>query len=141
MVRTARGQNAKIAPRTNGLRTGLKWLVACSVRIEFSSVLKESDLFVELIRRQDRDLLDIRKGTRDQRHTQIAKASFMETLLAILDFLFGCHHVQLSRVFTLQGETYRVCCDCGAKFAYSLKTMSIEHRLPLTPALTRFRIA
>ena len=43
----------------------------------------------------------------------------MAILLAILDLLFGCHHVHLSRVFTLQGETYRVCCDCGAKFAYS----------------------
>jgi hypothetical protein len=56
----------------------------------------------------------------------------MAILLAILDFLFRCHHVHLSRVFTLQGETYRVCCECGAKFAYSLETMSIERRLPLT---------
>jgi hypothetical protein len=65
----------------------------------------------------------------------------MTILLAILDFLFGCHHLHLSRVFTLQGETYRVCCDCGARFAYSLETMSIERRLPLTPVLTRLRIA
>jgi len=65
----------------------------------------------------------------------------MSILIAILDFFFGCHHLPLSRVFTLQGETYRVCCDCGAKFAYSLETMSIERRVPLTPAPTRFRIA
>ena len=65
----------------------------------------------------------------------------MAIIIAILDFLFGCHHVHLSRVFTLHGETYKVCCDCGAKFAYSLTTMSIEHRLPLTAALTRFRVA
>jgi hypothetical protein len=65
----------------------------------------------------------------------------MTAFLAILDFLFGCHHAHLSRVFTLHGETYRVCCDCGAQFAYSLKTMSIEHRPPLAPVLTRFRIA
>jgi len=65
----------------------------------------------------------------------------MTTLLAILEFLFGCHHGHLSRVFTLQGETYKVCCQCGAKFSYSLKSMSIERRLPLTPVLTRFRIA
>jgi uncharacterized membrane protein len=65
----------------------------------------------------------------------------METLIAILDFLFGCHHAHLSRVFTLQGETYRVCCDCGARYAYSLETMSIKRRLPLTPVQTRFRIA
>lgn len=65
----------------------------------------------------------------------------MATVTAILDFIFGCHHVQLSRVFTIQGETYKVCCDCGAKFAYSLDTMSIKRRLPLTPLQTRFRVA
>jgi len=65
----------------------------------------------------------------------------MDVLLTALDFLFGCHHVHLSRVFTLGGETYQVCCDCGAKYEYSLETMSIRHRLPLTPVLTRFRIA
>ena len=69
------------------------------------------------------------------------KGESMAILLAILDYLFGCRHVHLSRVFTLQGKTYRVCCDCGAKFAYSLKTMSIERRLPLTPVPTPFRIA
>ena len=57
----------------------------------------------------------------------------MVTVIAILDFLFGCHHVHLSRVFTLQGETYKVCCDCAAKFGYSLETMSTESRLPLAP--------
>ena len=65
----------------------------------------------------------------------------MAMLLTILDFLFGCHHLHLTRVFTLQGETYRVCCNCGARFAYSLASMSIKRRLPLTPVLTRFRIA
>jgi hypothetical protein len=65
----------------------------------------------------------------------------MEVALVILDVFFGCHHVHLSRVFTLEGETYKVCCNCGAKFAYSLDTMSIERRLPLTPVSTRFRIA
>ena len=62
-------------------------------------------------------------------------------LVVMLDFLFGCHHGHLSRVFTLEGETYRVCFDCGAKFAYSLDTMSIEQRLPSTRVLTRLRIA
>ena len=58
-----------------------------------------------------------------------------------LEFPFGCHHGQLSRVFTIGGESYRVCCDCGAKFAYSLQTMSIVRRLPSVPVMTRFRIA
>lgn len=53
----------------------------------------------------------------------------METLVNTLDFLFGCHHSHLSRVFTIEGRTYRVCCDCGAKFKYSLATMRTERRL------------
>lgn len=65
----------------------------------------------------------------------------MAMLLAILDFLFGCHHPHLSRVFTLKGETYKVCCDCGARFAYSLESMSIERRLPLARGSARLRIA
>lgn len=65
----------------------------------------------------------------------------MDILLASLDFVFGCHHKNLSRIFTIDGHTYRVCCDCGARFGYSLKTMSVERRLPVVPVLTRFRTA
>ena len=50
----------------------------------------------------------------------------MYILKAALDFLFGCHHNNLSRVFTLDGQSYRVCCDCGRRFQYSLTSMSIE---------------
>ena len=49
----------------------------------------------------------------------------MRYLDLLLDYLFGCHHQNLSRVFTLGGQTYKVCCDCGAKFGYSLETMSM----------------
>ena len=38
----------------------------------------------------------------------------------LLNFIFGCHHSNLSRVFTIRRRTYRVCCDCGAEFDYSL---------------------
>ena len=31
----------------------------------------------------------------------------------------GCRHYHLSRVFTLQEETYRVCLDCGTHIPYS----------------------
>jgi uncharacterized membrane protein len=53
----------------------------------------------------------------------------MENLVVALDFLFGCHHQNLSRVFTLNGQTYRVCCDCGARFEYSLTNMLVKRRL------------
>jgi len=53
----------------------------------------------------------------------------MKALLGCtMSFLFGCHHSRLSRVFTIGGSTYRVCYDCGAKFEYSLETMSIRNR-------------
>jgi hypothetical protein len=28
-------------------------------------------------------------------------------------FVFGCHHKHLSRVFTINNRTYRVCFDCA----------------------------
>ena len=52
----------------------------------------------------------------------------MKRLVSTLDFLFGCHHSHLSRVITIDGRTYRVCCDSGAKFKYSLASMCIEQR-------------
>jgi hypothetical protein len=50
------------------------------------------------------------------------------SLAMLLDSIFGCYHRNLSRVFTIQGRTYRVCCDCGAEFDYSLETMEVTHR-------------
>jgi hypothetical protein len=56
----------------------------------------------------------------------------MEWLARVLDLLFGCRHRNLSRVFTIGGQTYRVCCGCGAKFSYSLANMSTMPRQPST---------
>jgi hypothetical protein len=55
----------------------------------------------------------------------------MKYVMMVIEFLFGCHHSNVSRVFTITGHTYRVCFDCGAKFDYSLKTMSSR---PLNPS-------
>jgi len=46
----------------------------------------------------------------------------------VLEKAFGCRHRKLSRVFTINNQTYRVCCECGARFNYSLETMSSPHR-------------
>jgi hypothetical protein len=32
-----------------------------------------------------------------------------------LEGIFGCSHKQMSRPFSRQGETYRVCLSCGAR--------------------------
>ena len=70
--------------------------------VQFSPVSRELDLFLELIHLPERELFDSKRSC-EQKTPKLA----MTFLLAVLDFLFGCHHVHLSRVFTLQGETYR----------------------------------
>ena len=49
-------------------------------------------------------------------------------ITTVFNFLFGCRHSNLSRVFTIRRRTYRVCCDCGAEFDYSLVAMAIRQR-------------
>ena len=39
-----------------------------------------------------------------------------ETTVWIFQFVFGCRHRHLSRVFTIKHRTYRVCFDCGREF-------------------------
>lgn len=56
-----------------------------------------------------------------------------------LDVAFGCHHRRLSRVFTIRNHSYKVCCDCGATFNYSLEKMSIHRRRRLLSALRRLQ--
>jgi hypothetical protein len=51
--------------------------------------------------------------------------SVTQRFVNVLDFAFGCHHRKLSRVFTIDNHSYRVCCECGATFNYSLETMSV----------------
>ena len=54
-------------------------------------------------------------------------------ITTLLNFLFGCHHSNLSRVFTIRRRTYRVCCDCGAEFDYSIREMAINRRQAQRP--------
>ncbi|HKF48011.1 MAG TPA: hypothetical protein VKB38_11690 [Terracidiphilus sp.] len=46
----------------------------------------------------------------------------------IWNWFFGCRHRELSRAFTSEGETYKVCLKCGAHLPYSWETMSIVDR-------------
>ena len=51
----------------------------------------------------------------------------MKILQAVFNFLYeiilGCSHQHLTRPFTLQKETYKVCLDCGKQIYYSPVTM------------------
>jgi hypothetical protein len=50
-------------------------------------------------------------------------STFMSFSRRMFEFAFGCHHSQLSRVFTLDDRTYRVCFDCGQQVEYSWELM------------------
>jgi N-glycosylase/DNA lyase len=47
----------------------------------------------------------------------------MNPLRVAWQFVFGCRHARLSRVFTIKMRTYQVCFDCGKECAYSLELM------------------
>ena len=47
------------------------------------------------------------------------------SLLWTFESLFGCHHQQLSRVFTIRRRTYQVCMECGREFDYSWESMHL----------------
>jgi hypothetical protein len=48
----------------------------------------------------------------------------------IWNWFLGCHHRELSRAFTNEGQTYKVCLKCGMRFPYSLETMKIVPERP-----------
>ncbi len=39
------------------------------------------------------------------------------------EILFGCNHARVTRPFTLEEQTYKVCLDCGKQIYYSAKEM------------------
>jgi hypothetical protein len=47
----------------------------------------------------------------------------MKRLWWIFQFVFGCHHSRMSRVFTIKQRTYQVCFGCGKEFEYSWAVM------------------
>lgn len=57
--------------------------------------------------------------------------NLMSWLLAIYNFFyeifFGCSHGHMTRPFTLQAHSYKVCLDCGRQFPYSLEKMRTLH--------------
>jgi len=40
----------------------------------------------------------------------------MKPFSSVLQFIFGCQHRHMSRVFTIKLRTYKVCFDCGREF-------------------------
>ena len=48
----------------------------------------------------------------------------MEFIQSVFEAIFGfCRHNNLSRPFTIEGHTYKVCMDCSQQVFYSPDTM------------------
>ena len=46
---------------------------------------------------------------------QNALSGFANSVKNLVGRFFGCWHSELSRPFTFEGESYRMCLDCGAR--------------------------
>ncbi len=46
-------------------------------------------------------------------------------LAFMVDLFFGCHHSHLSRPFTLEDRSYKICLDCGQEMPYSVEAMRL----------------
>jgi hypothetical protein len=57
------------------------------------------------------------------RQSRMPIAGSMKLSRKVLQLAFGCHHSELSRVFTIDRRTYRVCFQCAKQIEYSWETM------------------
>jgi hypothetical protein len=46
----------------------------------------------------------------------------LQALTNFLTRLFGCWHLEMSRPFTRQGQTFRTCLGCGARRQFDPRT-------------------
>lgn len=57
--------------------------------------------------------------------------------------VFGCWHKEMSRPFSIQGQTYRTCLDCGARRQFNLGNWEMQgdyyYGRPRTKARTKER--
>jgi hypothetical protein len=47
----------------------------------------------------------------------------MDLFVSVFESLFGCRHSNLSRPFTIDGQTYKVCMECSSQVFYSKENM------------------
>ena len=64
--------------------------------------------------------------------------AFVESIHLLAFRSWSCSHQQISRPFTSDGKTYRVCLQCGMHRDFDLKTWKMKGRYYNdTPTLTR----
>jgi hypothetical protein len=61
----------------------------------------------------------------------------MNPLRGIFQFIFGCRHRHMSRVFTIKPRTYTVCFDCGQEFDLPKVKKPVQAGISGEPLLTK----
>lgn len=68
------------------------------------------------------------KGRPDLRqdHTSITPGRFIGRIGGGLNRLFGCWHSEMSRPFSSEGQSYRVCLSCGARRQFNTRNWETQ---------------
>lgn len=56
--------------------------------------------------------------------------------IGIIGKLFGCWHKELTRPFTIGGDSYRACVDCGARKQFDLQNLQTVGAFHYPPAVS-----
>ncbi|MDQ6786123.1 MAG: hypothetical protein M3033_04810 [Acidobacteriota bacterium] len=56
--------------------------------------------------------------------------------IGLIGKLFGCWHKQLTRPFTVDGDSYRTCVHCGARKQFDLQTLKTVGAFHYPPAIS-----
>lgn len=57
---------------------------------------------------------------------QMPTVSSNTGLTGLITKLFGCWHKEMSRPFSLNGQTYRTCLDCGARRQFNVGSWEMQ---------------
>ena len=69
-----------------------------------------------------------------QDHASMTSGRFIGRIGGGLNRLFGCWHSEMSRPFSSEGQSYRVCLSCGARRQFNIRKWETQgdfyYRLP-----------
>lgn len=76
-----------------------------------------------------------------QNNAAFAPVSIWSKIGIWLTRILGCWHTEMSRPFSIQGQSYRTCLDCGAERQFNTRNWEMQgdfyYRLPTRTSFAR----
>jgi hypothetical protein len=66
------------------------------------------------------------RSTSGNRNTGLVSGGIVGKIGGRLNRLFGCWHSEMSRPFSNDGQSYRVCLSCGARRQFDIRTWETQ---------------